>query len=253
MNTTRWIKHFQQNRLRRPEPQWDAPITLDLHTISRVLPSLEAFQLGDGGGPASLIAADAERFRQSSEHMRTIVDCWFAEEKEHSRLLSCAVRRFGGRLIKSHWSFTAFCACRRVFGVRFELQVLLLTELVSTAYYRVMRRHIDDAPVREMCTLILRDEAGHVAFHRARLAATKNPGVLATVVWALQFWMCGIGAATMLWLNHRQCLTAIGGTRTEYYREVGLEISRFVRRLFNPAQLREDAVRVRMPEPALTL
>jgi hypothetical protein len=245
MNTTRWITHFGQNRLNRHEPDWEAPIVLDLDTISRILPSLEGFQLGDGGGPASLIATDAERFRGSSEQMRTIVDLWFAEEKEHSRLLSRAVRRFGGRLIKSHWSFTAFCACRRIFGVRFELQVLLLTELVSTAYYRVLRRHIDDTPVRAMCSLILRDEAGHVAFHRARLASSNNRGLF----WALQFWMCGYAAATMLWVNHRVCLNAIGGNRGEYFREVSFEISRFLRRLFNPAQMRENAVRVAIPSP----
>ena len=152
--------------------------------------------------------------------MRTIVDSWFAEEKEHSRLLSCAVQRFGGKLIKSHWSFAAFCACRRIFGVRFELQVLLLTELVSTAYYRVLRRNIDDTPTRDMCSLILRDEAGHVAFHRARLAASNNR----TITWALQFWACGYAAAMMLWINHRGCLEAIGGTRSEYFREVTFEI-----------------------------
>ena len=242
MNTSRWIDHFQQNRLHRPEPDWAAPITLDLHTITCVLPSLEGFQLGDGGGPASLIAADAERFRGKSKEIRMIVDSWFAEEKEHSRLLSCAVGRFGGRLIKSHWSFSAFCACRRIFGVRFELQVLLLTELVSTAYYRVLRRHIEDQPVRDMCTLILRDEAGHVAFHRARLAASGDKGIIASIVWACQFFACGYGAATMLWVNHRRCLTAIGGSRAEYYREVGLEISRFVRRLFSPAQASTSSI-----------
>jgi hypothetical protein len=235
MNTSRWINHFQQNRLHRREPDWAAPVTLGLHTITRVLPSLEGFQLGDGGGPASLIAADAERFRGSSDEIRAIVDAWFAEEKEHSRLLSCAVRRFGGKLIKSHWSFTAFCACRRILGVRFELQVLLLTELVSTAYYRVLRRHIEDQPVRDMCTLILRDEAGHVAFHRARLAASGLKGILPSIAWACQFFLCGYAAATMLWVNHRHCLKAIGGTRAEYYREVGFEISRFVRRLLGPA------------------
>jgi hypothetical protein len=248
MNTLRWIQHFHENRRNRSEPEWQAPIQLGVHTIAQVLPSLEGFQLGDGGGPASLIAADAERFRSSSEDMRTLVDLWFAEEKEHSRLLSCAVRRFGGRLITSHWSFTAFCACRRIFGVRFELQVLLLTELVSTAYYRVLRRHIDDAPVRAMCSLILRDEAGHVAFHRARLAASHNRGLL----WALQFCVCGFGAATMLWINHRRCLRAIGGTRTEYYREVWFEISRFVRRLFNPARARENSIGVGLPAAALS-
>lgn len=247
MNTARWIKHFHENRQDRVEPDWDGPIHLGLRTRVRVLPSLEGFQLGDGGGPACLIARDAERFRGSSEEMRTLVDLWFAEEKEHSRLLSCAVRRFGGRLIASHWSFTAFCACRRIFGVRFELQVLLLTELVSTAYYRVLRRHIDDAPIRAMCSLILRDEAGHVAFHRARLAASRHPGVIASLLWALQFSLCGYAAATMLWINHRRCLKAIGGTRDEYFREVGFEISRFVRRLFNPAQTRDHPVRVGLP------
>jgi hypothetical protein len=251
MKTTPWIEYFGRNRQDRPEPDWQVPITLDQRTIADVLPSLQGFQLGDGGGPASLIATDAERFRQSSEEMRKIVDFWFAEEKEHSRLLSCAVRRFGGELIKSHWSFTAFCACRRHSGVRFELQILLLTELVSTAYYRVLRRHIEDAPVRAMCSLILRDEAGHVAFHRARLGA-RNDGLLSSFFWALQFWLCGIAAATMLWVNHRHCLQAIGGTRVEYYREVALEIARFVRRRFNSSPRRESSVRVRMPAVALT-
>ena len=249
MNTLHWIRHFQQNRLHRREPDWTSPISLDLHTLTRVLPSLQGFQLGDGGGPASLIAADAERFRGSSADMRTIVDFWFSEEKEHSRLLSCAVRRFGGNLIRSHWSFTAFCAVRRLLGVRVELQVLLLTELVSTAYYRVLRRHINDQPVRDMCSLILRDEAGHVAFHRARLAAAPSQGVIANLLWTTQFFVCGYAAATMLWINHRHCLTAIGGSRTEYYREVGLEISRFVRRLFNPAQSLPPAVRLTIPAP----
>ncbi len=245
MNTVRWIDHFRRNKLRRSEPDWDAPIRLDLHAVARVLPSLEQFQLGDGGGPACLIAHDAESFRGKSDEIRTLVDLWFAEEKEHSRLLSCAVKRFGGNLIRSHWSFSAFCASRRMLGVRFELQVLLLTEIVSTAYYRVLRRHIDDEAVRAMCSLILRDEAGHIAFHRARVASASRRGLASELLWALQFWICGFGAATMLWINHRRCLEAIGGTQAEYYREVRFEISRFLRRL--------DGERTAGSRPVLTL
>jgi hypothetical protein len=178
-----------------------------------------------------LIAHNAECFRRSSDDVRALVDLWFAEEREHSRLLSCAVRRFGGKVIKSHWSFSAFCAARRVLGVWFELQVLLLTEIVSTGYYRVLRRHIDDAAVRAMCSLILRDEAGHVAFHRARLAAEGKRAGVEGFAWQLQFWLCGYAAATMLWVNHRYCLEAIGGTRAEYYSEIHFEIARFLRRL----------------------
>jgi hypothetical protein len=173
---SRWLEHFRRNREKRPEPDWKAPITLSREVVQPLVRSLEQFQLGDGGGPASLIAWDAERFRSSSEGTRTLVDLWFAEEREHARLLAGAVARFGGRCIEGHWSFTAFCLVRKYFGVRFELTVLLLTEIVSTVYYKLLRRHGDDPALRSMCQLILRDEAGHVAFHRDRLAQAARDG-----------------------------------------------------------------------------
>jgi hypothetical protein len=229
MNYTKWIAHFERNRLYRSEPDWSAPVSVPQPALAPLVRSLEQFRLGDGGGPASLIAHDAERFRGRTAELRAIVDLWFAEEAEHSRLLGCAVDRYGGRHITSHWSFTAFCLCRRALGVRFELQVLLLTELVSTAYYRVLLGHSPDAPLAAMCGLILRDEAGHVAFHRDRLAAEgRSPLGLGGALWQAQFWVCGHAAATMLWANHGRCLTAIGSSRAEYFQEVRWELQRFI-------------------------
>jgi len=245
MNYAKWITHFERNRCNRAEPDWAAPVTVRPEILAALLPSLEQFRLGDGGGPASLIAHDAERFRSSSGEMRAIVDFWFAEEAEHSRLLGCAVTRFGGRRITSHWSFTAFCLCRRAMGVRVELQVLLLTELVSTAYYRVLRRHSPDAPLAAMCGLILRDEAGHVAFHRDRLAGTgRSPLGLCGALWQGQFWLCGRAAAGVLWTSHGRCLTAIGGSRAEYFHEVRCELRRFILSLCRAV---ESVIRSRGP------
>jgi hypothetical protein len=229
MNYAKWIAYFEKNRCNRPEPDWSSPITVPPDVLPPLLKSIEQFRLGDGGGPASLIAYDAERFRSRNGETRAIVDMWFAEEAEHARLLGCAVKRFNGRYITSHWSFTAFCLTRTVIGVRFELQVLLLTELVSTAYYRMLRNHSPDAALTAMCELILRDEAGHVAFHRERLAETVGPaGGLGWRLWEAQFQSLGYAAATMLWANHRPGLTAIGGSDTEYYSEVRRQLNRFV-------------------------
>ncbi len=229
MNHANWIAHFNRNRLDRPEPDWSAPVSIAPEMLAPLVKSLEQFRLGDGGGPASLIARDAERFRGSSAQMRAIVDLWFAEEAGHARLLGRAVKRFGGRHITSHWSFTAFCLCRRWLGVHFELQVLLLTELVSTAYYRVLRGHSPDFPLADMCALILRDEAGHVAFHRERLAdAGRSSLGLGGAWWQMQFWVLGHTAASMLWVNHGPCLTAIGGSRLEYFREVQRQLRHFI-------------------------
>lgn len=232
MNYTRQIDYFIRNKQNRREPDWAAPITVPARVLAPLLRSIEQFRLGDGGGPASLIALDAEDFRGRTEETRRIVDLWFAEESEHARLLGCAVKRFGGRIIESHWSFAAFCWCRRWFGVRFELQVLTLTELVSTAYYRMLRNHSPDGPLAAMCELILRDEAGHVAFQRERIADSGTPRRgLEGWLWRMQFLACGYAAGTMLWINHAPCLKAIGGTRAEFYREITRLITRFMRSL----------------------
>ena len=232
MNYIKWIEHFQRNRQNRPEPDWNAPVNIPPHILPALLHSIEEFRLGDGGGPASLIAYDAEGFRSSTAEMRTIVDLWFKEEAEHARLLGCAVKRFNGRIITSHWSFTAFCFCRRILGVAFELQVLTLTELVSTAYYRMLRHYAADGPLAAMCELILRDEGGHVAFQRDRImsAGRPQPGIRG-LIWRIQFLLCGYAAATVLWSSHAPCLTAIGGSRTEFYSEVTRQLTRFVRSL----------------------
>jgi hypothetical protein len=238
MNYTKWIEHFTHNRQNRPEPDWSAPNHVPPGVLAPMLRSVEQFRLGDGGGPASLIAFDRENFRSRTVEMRQIVDLWFAEEAEHARLLGCAVRRFGGRIITSHWSFTAFCLCRRVLGVRFELQVLTLTELVSTSYYRMLRRHSPDGPLAAMCELILRDEAGHVAFQRDRIASAgcPKPG-LRGWPWRIQFLACGYAAGTVLWISHAPCLKAIGGTRTEFYSEITRQMTRFIRSLGKPANI----------------
>jgi hypothetical protein len=232
MDADRWQSHFRQNREQRTEPNWAAPISMSAEVVTKLVRSLEQFHLGDGGGPASLIAWNAESFRSSSDAARQLVDQWFDEEKEHSRLLCGAVARFGGRPITRHWSFSMFCWVRRQFGVRFELTVLLLTEIVSTVYYRLLHRHGNDPALRAMCRVILRDEVGHVAFHRDRLA--RHAGGCASCygrLWEARFRGLGLAAAIMLWVNHAPALKALGATRAEFYRDIWRELSVFIRRL----------------------
>ncbi len=239
MNYDKWITHFRRNLENRPEPDWAAPFSLPESVLKPLRPSFAEYQLGDGGGPACLIAGDAEQFRSSSPQMRQIVDLWFAEEREHSRLLGRAVDRIGARRVEGHWSFTAFLACRRVMGVRAELQVLLLVEIVSTVYYRLIRRHCTDQPLRDMCALILRDEASHIAFHRDRLAAAgvSNWG-LGGLLWEGQFRCMALAAAAMLWLNHGHCLRTLGARPGEFWRELHRELARFIWRLGRTVQAR---------------
>lgn len=229
MNYENWIRHFDRNRHDRLEPDWAAACTLSEDQRRALAWSLAEYQLGDGGGPCRLIARDAETFRGAAAGAARVVDLWFAEEREHSRLLLGAVRRLRGTIVQETLAFRLFCAVRRSLGVQFEMLVLLIVEIVSTGYYRVIRRHAGDAPIAAMCRLIMRDEAGHIAFHRDRLAARHPQGI--GKLWALWFQALGFACAGFLWWSHGQSFRALGVARGELFGHVRSGLRLFLRRL----------------------
>jgi hypothetical protein len=83
-----------------------------------------------------------------------------------------------------------------------------------------------------MCRLSLRDEIGHVSFHRDRLARAGRAGHASYGLWwELRFRVLGLAAASMLWVNHAPGLRALGATTPEFYRDVWRELTRFIRRV----------------------
>ena len=229
MNYQQWIAHFTANKLDRPEPDWATPFSMPERKRKLLAKSIAEYQLGDGGGACRLVARDAETFRGSAEEVRQTVDMWFDEEREHSRLLAGAVRRIGAEFVTDTLAFRMFYALRRSMGVNFEMLVLLIVEIVSTGYYRVIRRHVGDEPLAAMCKLILRDEARHIDFHRDRLAALHGNSF---GFWrALGFRLLGFGCAAFLWLGHGSCLRALGGSRAELFGHVRSGVANFLSEL----------------------
>lgn len=242
MEMDNWINHFRQNRKNRTEPNWEAPFPLRNHPEKNreLVRSLEQFQLGDGGGPGYLIAWNLNRYFTKYPAMKELVDLWFTEEKEHSRLLGEAVERFCGTPIERHWSFSVFCLVRRFLGVRFEFYALLLTEIVSNNYYKMLRKYSTDPALRQMCDLIIRDETGHIAFHRARLAFEMDGKARLGSGWAVMMRLLALAAGTMLWVNHNRALQQFGATTFEFYLNFLDETERFIRKT---RQLRVDGPR----------
>ncbi|MBC7981263.1 MAG: ferritin-like domain-containing protein, partial [Armatimonadetes bacterium] len=184
MDTKRWVSHFEKNGANRSEPDWDAPLGVGGKALIELRKSIQQFQLGDGGGPGYLIAWNRQSILSDPE-LKRLIDLWFKEEREHSRLLGDALKRLGGEEIMSHWSFELFCGLRKFLGVGFELQALVGTEIVSHVYYKMLRKHCADPAIREMCGLIIRVDDGQIAFHKSRLAATV--GKIYGPLWATLF------------------------------------------------------------------
>lgn len=249
MDTQKWVRHFEKNGTNRKEPHWGAPLTLEGKALANLRRSIQQFQLGDGGGPAYLIAWNKDAVL-SDPCLKRLVDMWFKEEREHSRLLGDMLRRLGGDEIKSHWSFELFCSLRKFLGVGFELHALLGTEIVSHVYYKMLRKHGADPALREMCNLIIRDEVGHIAFHKSRLAAdASGAGKEYGRLWAMLFRARAILAGTVLWMNHRPALLSLGAKDAEFYRWIWRDTNAFInslRRAVN--QMKYSAMRGSEPE-----
>src|SRR5438128_1348532 len=123
MNSSAWVRYFRANALHRQEPDWQLPFPEDQATAIRLAKSFSHFQLGESGGGTFLCRAAAQRYGDDSDYEEALI-LFIEEEREHARLLSKLVERFGGKLIAGHWTHSLFRFFRRALGVRFELQVL---------------------------------------------------------------------------------------------------------------------------------
>ena len=71
-----------------------------------------------------------------------------------------------------HWSDAVFVRLRRLMGLRMELLVLMIAEVVALRYYRALRDGTDDSLTTDVAGRILSDEQRHVPFHCERLHAS---------------------------------------------------------------------------------
>jgi hypothetical protein len=136
MNSTSWLHYFQQNRLNRTEPQWELPLEGDPLALRELARSLSHFQLGESGQGTHLLR-EARRTHADDPAYQEALLLFIREEQEHARLLQKLVERYYGRLVTRHWTHTLFRTLRRALGVGFEIQVLVIAELIGTAYYTI--------------------------------------------------------------------------------------------------------------------
>ena len=231
MNSKQWLSYYQDNRRNRPEPKWNSPSAID-PAIQRVLArSLSHFQLGETGSGDYLLNRACKQISSDPAYLDAL-QYFIAEEGEHARLLERLVLRFGGATIRRHWTHGLFRLVRHALGFQFEIQVLLIAELVGTAYYRLLKARTTDSVLDETCELLLRDEVQHVEFHVHWLGEVLSRLLpIEAAAWRTQFQALFYGAAAVAWIDHREALIASGSNRSEFFREARRECIRFLYRV----------------------
>lgn len=228
MNSTTWLDYYQQNRLNRPEPQWHLPPPEDSPALRELARSLSHFQLGESG-EGTFLLHQAQRTYAGDPAYCAALALFIQEEQEHARLLQKLVERCRGRLVTNHWTHSLFRGIRRALGVGFEVQVLVIAEIIGTAYYRLVGRCTSDAVLKEVCEIVLRDEAQHIAFHAERFETDQGGRLpIERALWVAQFQVLFLAAVQVAWMDHGTALRALGGQRREFLREARGECIRFL-------------------------
>lgn len=247
LSMQRWRRYFEKNNDNRDD--WNDVKTLQLNSSNRdaIVRSLQRFQVGESGEGKHLMRCAASL--QNADYSAAIA-LFIAEEGEHARLLARALQMLDAPLLHGHWSDALFIVIRRLGGdarrgLRLELMILLVAEMIAKRYYRALYEGIDDENLRRMCAQILRDEVGHVAFHcdylQADFAALPAPSrVFARTLWRAFFQIVCVIVA----LDHRGALAACGVSMRAWRRECAAIFDCTATRIFAP---REKPNRVLAP------
>ncbi len=231
MNSTDWLHYFEQNRRNRPEPPWHVPSPLSAHAQEILRRSLSHFQLGESGEGSFLLQQAREQVPDDPDYA-TALALFVDEEKEHARLLERVIRRFGGEPLRRHWTHRLFRLARRAFGLKFEIQVLVIAELVGTAYYQLLKLRTTDPVLDAVCDLLLRDETRHVQFQAEWLSQLQARWLPAECqAWSLQFQLLFTAATNVAWFDHREALKAAGANKREFFRAARGECISFLKQL----------------------
>jgi hypothetical protein len=146
-----------------------------------------------------------------------------AEEREHARLLAHLVARFGGTLVTKHWTDRCFTVARHALGVGFEIQAVVVAEMVGGAYFQLLRS-TGDPVLREVCELMVRDEIHHRRFHVDHVVVAQlRWSPLRRALWTAQFKLMLRGALFAAWVDHRSALRAVGVNRRLFLTEARRE------------------------------
>lgn len=211
-----WTRRFEVERERRQaqgDPDWSQGATLP----AAVWAGIQRFQVGEDGDGANLVGkAD----RAGDPDYARAVRLFVAEEQNHARLLARLLAAGGIPTLPSHWSDTVFVRSRRLLGLRLELLVLMIAEVVALRYYRALRDGTDDALTSDVAGRILSDERRHVPFHCERLHASlaELPRPVRRPVMTL--WRLLLGTALVVAADHGRALRRLGTGRRRFVADV---------------------------------
>lgn len=135
-----WIGYFQANALQK-RVNWNIAPAITQDEIVAILPSLQAWQLGETSEGAHLIAASTKyAYRIGDPDYVDAVKLFIKEEQKHGNNLGRYIDKIGQKRIKKDWGDSLFRQVR-YFNTNMELWTLAVIVVESTAqiFYQALK------------------------------------------------------------------------------------------------------------------
>ena len=228
-----WLDYFQRNRRERLQIPWHLTLEVEPNLRRPLIHSLQRFQVGESGEGRRL-RAHAQAFGEPA--YAEAIDLFVKEEQEHAAMMAAILRRLRAPLLESHWSDGCFKFLRHLFGLKEELLVLLLPEMIAKRYFRALHDGTGDPMLKAVFGQICHDEEGHVSFHVEMLQRQFASWPwwklgLVRLIWRVLF---RASCLVVMW-DHRAVLRAIEMSSSLFWWDCGLIFDEVAARIFNSA------------------
>lgn len=161
-SSAHWLTYFQDNRKARVDIAFPNELRVPLSMRAPLLRSLQRFQIGETGEGKHL-----KRFarRMHDPVYEECIDLFIKEEQFHARVLAQMIQSLDGTLLTWHWSDLAFIVLRRMLGLKTEVFILLIAEIIGKCFYKSCADSLENRLLSDAFSLIVLDEIGHLEFH----------------------------------------------------------------------------------------
>ncbi|MFT3683009.1 MAG: ferritin-like domain-containing protein [Ferruginibacter sp.] len=214
-----WIDHFRVNALEQ-RVDWRLQPSITKQEVKEILPSLQAWQLGETSNGAHLIrAASLYSKKVNDPDYVEAVRLFIKEEQKHGNNLGRYIDTIGEKRVKQNWGDSLFRKIR-YFNTSMEMWTLAVITVESAAqvFYQAMKDATACTLLRQVCSDILIDEAYHIDFQTERMQIIFNTrsglGKFARHYFYFIFYF---STSLLVWFAHRRLFKA-GGINFKKYR-----------------------------------
>ena len=232
-NSKKWIAHFMANG-KEQRINWSLEPVITENEKQQLIPSMQAWQLGETSDGSNLLCAATKyaRSMSDSDYIDAIA-LFIKEEQKHGENLGCYLDAIGEKRIQKNWGDSLFRYIRHL-NTSMEMWTLAVITVESAAqvYYQALKDATQCSLLKEICTDILVDEAYHISFQTERMKMMydrKTSWKKSLLNYFYLFFY--FSTALVVWMAHKKVFIAGGNTFRSYARKMKFKYLRTLKRL----------------------